>query len=424
MTTNFGNINFNKAKNPEDKDIDSPENFSPILDEDKRVITYSNSITIALTKHCHNQCEYCDFPDIGGPLMVPYHTIKCFKKARLRKAREVNIVAGERPDTINLIRTKLDTWGFESYSEYVYTICELAFLEGLLPHLNIGYLTPKELRYLREISVSMEMNLETTNRNLLESIHQNSPGKDPDIRVKFIESCGKLEIPVTTGLRVGMGETEDNRIETLTIIKKINEQYGHIQDVVLHNYIPRRRFVNQLQPTTEELMLSTVKLAREILPKEIKIRVPIILNQNIIKFIDAGVDDLGEIQPGESSLLFPGNKYPKIEELAVLLETNGYKLDRRLPIYYDFIINQKYSKKLAQLLDKYRYKLNLSLQEKENNKGIADMDAIDSSIEEEENEEALTVEKTAAIKLVENILENDHLDDDDENPFDEKIEEE
>lgn len=366
MTIEIENQNDQPAEQDEEFiDLDTPENFSPILDQDKKVITYSNSITIALTKHCHNQCEYCDFPDIGGPLMVPYQTIKCFKKARQRKAREVNIVAGERPDTINLIRAKLDTWGFETYAEYVYTICELAFLEGLLPHLNIGYLTPKELRYLRDIAVSMEMNLETTNRELLDSIHQNSPGKDPNIRVKFIESCGKLDIPVTTGIRVGMGENRQDRIEALTLIKSIHEQYGHIQDVVLHNFIPKRRAVEKLQEVSQEIMLETVSIAREILPPGVRVRVPIILNQEILKFIQAGVDDLGEIQPGENSVLFPGRRYPKIEELEEELETNGYKLDRRLPLYYDFILNQKYSKKLAQLLDKYRYKLNLSLQEKD-----------------------------------------------------------
>lgn len=359
------NLNISKLNNPKDKDSDLPENFSPILESEKPIITYSNSITITLTNFCHNKCKYCDFPDPGGPLMVPYHTIKCFKQARFRKAREANIVSGERPDTINLIRAKLNTWGFDSFAEYIYTICELAFLEGLLPHLNVGYLTPRELRLLRDIVVSMEMNIETTNRELLESIHKNSPGKDPNIRIKFIESCGKLNIPVTTGIRVGMGESEADRLESLKLIKKINEEYGHIQDIVLHNFIPKRQFVGKLEEVPKEVMIRTVQQAREILPKEVKIRVPVILNPDLIDFIQAGVDDLGEIQPGEGSILFPGNRYPTLEELDTLLNDNGYMLDRRLPIYHDFIINQKYSKKLAQLLDKYRYKINLMLSEKE-----------------------------------------------------------
>lgn len=343
---------------------DLPEHYSPIL-EGNKIITYSNSITITLTNYCHNKCKYCDFPHSGEPLTVPYHTIQCFKQARFRKAREVNIVSGERPDTINLVRAKLGTWGFNTFADYIYTICELAFLEGLLPHLNVGYLTPKELKMLREICVSMEMNLETTNKKLLESIHKNSPGKNPQIRMKFLENCGKLNIPTTTGIRVGMGETEDDRIDSLNFIKKIHEEHGHIKDIVLHNFIPKKQYANSMQPVSKETMINTVKIAREILPDAIRIRVPIILNEDIVDFIKAGVDDLGQIQPGEESKLFPGKFYPEINQLKNLLEDNGYILDKRLPIYNDLIINQKYSKKLAQLLDKYRYKINLIIQEKQ-----------------------------------------------------------
>lgn len=353
-----------EAKKEKEIEQDSPEHYSPIINGQK-IVTYSNSITITLTNYCHNKCKYCDFPHSGEPLTVPYHTIQCFKQARFRKAREVNIVSGERPDTINLVRAKLGTWGFNTFSDYIYTICELAFLEGLLPHLNVGYLTPKELKQLREISVSMEMNLETTNKSLSESIHKNSPGKDPKVRMTFLENCGKLEIPTTTGIRVGMGENKADRVESLKFIKSLHEQHGHIKDVVLHNFIPKKQYANSMNEVSKKMMLDTVKLAKDILPADVKLRVPIILNPDIVDFINAGVDDLGQIQPGEESKLFPGKVYPEINQIKNLLEENGYILDKRLPIYNDLIIKQKYSKKLAQLLDKYRYKLNLIIQEQE-----------------------------------------------------------
>jgi len=322
-------------------------------------ITYSNAVDVVLSPACRNKCGYCGFAKRNEDLTVPYSTIKIFKAAKKVGAREAHLVAGERPDKFHSIRAKFDIWGFNSYIEYIYTIAELAFLEGLLVNLEVGYLSLTELKYLKEIITSVEMSIETTNRDFLKKQHhQYSPSKDPNIRIKFIENAGKLNIPTNTGILIGMGETPEERIRSIVKIKDLHEEYGHIQTVKINTLIPIKNTpMEKMKPVTDETLFATIRLAREIMPPDVDITVPVNIHPDIIKLIEHGVNDLGQIRVYGKDSLFPKMTFKTVDEYRAEVEAEGYSLYKQLPIKNPFIMAQKYSKKLGQFLDKHKAKL-------------------------------------------------------------------
>jgi len=334
--------------------------------DSKEIITYSSAIDIVLSSACRNQCSYCHFSKRKADLVVPYSTIKHFKAARRAGAREANIIAGERPDRFHPIRAKFDVWGFNSYVEYVYTVAELAFLEGLLVNLNIGYLSYNELKYLQEIVSTVEVCLENINEDMLleGSAHGMSPSKSPAIRLKLMENAGKLNLPLVTGIMIGIGESPEDRIKTLLKIKEIHEEYGNIQSVKINSFLPSEGLVMEgYEGLPLESVLEMVTIAREIMPEDVAISVPINLHENIPLLIKHGVNDLGQIRVYGKDSLFPDKSFLSIEEYQKIIEENNYKLYKRLPIKNSFILAQKYSKKLGQFLDKYKMKLKESVKE-------------------------------------------------------------
>lgn len=322
-------------------------------------ITYSNTVDVVLSPACRNKCGYCRFSKRNDDLTVPYSTIKVFKAAKKLGAREAHLVAGERPDKFHAIRAKFDIWGFNSYIEYIYTIAELAFLEGLLVNLEVGYLSLTELKYLKEIITSVEMNLETTNRDFLQKPHHlYAPSKDPNIRIKFLENAGKLNIPTNTGILIGIGESPEDRIRAFIKIKDLYEEYGHIQSVKVNTFVPAKNTpMSDVEQVSDDILYETIRLARELLPPEIDITVPINIHTNILKLVEHGVNDLGQIRVYGKDSLFPKKPFRTIEEYREELETAGYSLYKQLPIKNTFILAQKYSKKLGQFLDKHKAKL-------------------------------------------------------------------
>ncbi len=334
------------------------EDILPYSDSDD-LITYSSAVDVVLSTACRNRCDYCSFPRREADLVVPYSTIKVFKTARRAGAREANIVAGERPDRYHSIRAKFDVWGFNSYVEYVYTVAELAFLEGLLVNLNVGFLSQAELKYLQDIVATVELSLEVLSKDFLlpNRAHHRSPSKDPDIRVKFLETTGKLNFPTLTGIMVGIGEKPEDRIRTLVKIKEIHEEYGHIQSVKIAPFMPMDEHEYPYKQPPYEVLLETVRLAREILPTDVDIVVPINRFPDILTLVQHGMSDLGQIRCFGQDCLFPSATFLKLEEYQKILEDNGYRMFKRLPIKNAFISAQKYSKKLGQFLDKYKVRL-------------------------------------------------------------------
>ncbi len=334
------------------------EDLLPFINRES-VVTYSNAVDLVISTACRNDCGYCSFKREQDHLVVPYSTIKVFKKARKSGAREANLIAGERPDSYTSVRAKFDIWGFNSYSEYLYTVAELAFLEGLLVNLNVGYLSFNELKYLREIIASVECMVETTNVAMLDDIqHKFSPSKNPEVRFKFLEYAGKLNIPTNTGMLIGIGESPEDRLQTISKVRELYDEYRSIQNFKIVPFVSDPKSKMKDYPNcSEELVLETVRIAKEILPSDIDISVPINICTNINRYVQAGVNDFGQIRTCGPDAVFPKKRFESIEHYEKELDLIGYQLAKRLPIKNSFVSSQKYSKKLGQFLDKYKLRL-------------------------------------------------------------------
>lgn len=332
------------------------------------VITYSLCHTTVLTRKCRNSCPYCGFHGIDG-LVVPYATIKPAKLARCKGAREVLFVAGERPDKFPDIRSTLDLWGFRSYLDYMYTVCELSFLEGLIPILEVGFLSPVEMKKMREICALFKIMLDTVDDHHFKRIYSKSPGKRKEIRLKSLEWAGKLRIPTITGIMVGIGESKEQRKKSLNAISRLHKEYGHIHEVLIQNFVPEPGTpFEHKAPPKHKVMLDTVEMALSIMPKDVKVTIPIELNSNIEDFINAGIRDLGHIQ--DHSTLFPCVKKHNFNALEKIIHRAGFKLQQRFPLGFSFIKKGRYSTKLGQVFDSYRYKINKDEQERYKDKTI------------------------------------------------------
>lgn len=340
-----------------------PDNDIQVLGEDDdNVLTYTRSLNVVLTRMCRNECPYCSFQKKDN-LAVPYSTIRRAKDARATGAREALVAAGERPDRFAHIRSVLDLWGFESYLDYMYTVCELGFLEGLIPVLEVGFLSPPELKRLQEICALVKVMLDSTDANNYQKLHPKSPGKKMSIRLKVLEWAGKLSFPAVTGIMVGIGENKTHRKDALNEIAGVHQTYGNVHEVLIQNFVTQKGTKFEKHSSTDEkLLLETVELARNILPDDVPVTVPIEYVSNIENFIKAGVRDLGRITEGTP--LFGGGHSVDMDELEAIAEKMGFRLQQRFPLRKPFIKEGKYSKKLGQVFDTYRYRIKKETQER------------------------------------------------------------
>lgn len=323
---------------------------------DKSIVTYSRSVTVNLSKICFNRCAYCGYvsnklDQTMTELAVPYNAIKMSQGCKSLGVKEVNLVSGERPDKFAAVRARLDQWGFTSFAEYIYTVAELVFLEGLFPNIDVGYLSKEEMLFLKKIVVSVTVMLDTTDEKILEKY---SPNKSLANRIEMIKSAGEIKMPVTTGILVGVGESQKSRKDTLELIRDIHLTSGSVQNVVIQNFVPAPHTpLADMKPPTKQVMLEVVELARKILPEDIAITVPANTNKDILAFIKEGVYDIGRFDVTEERE--QDLNYKKvIKDLETKLKPKKLKLQRRLPIFSKFIVNGWYSRKTAQLLDKYK----------------------------------------------------------------------
>ncbi|MFC1755300.1 7,8-didemethyl-8-hydroxy-5-deazariboflavin synthase subunit CofG [Thermoproteota archaeon] len=339
----------------------NPEEEIKVLGEDEpNIITYSGCVNFVLSRLCRNECPYCDFQG-KDKLTVPYSIIKMAKTARANGIRAAFFEAGERPDTFPFVRSTLDLWGFSSYLDYVYTVCELVFLEGLIPIIDIGFLTPTEMKKLSEICALIKIMLDPCEKNRIQS-NDKVQEKKHELRIKSLQWAGKLKFPVITGLLVGSGETKAQRVEALETIAAIHKEYGHVHEVLLQNFIPPPGSAFANKGASRELMLETVKLAFHILPDDISIIVPIACNPEFKDFINAGIRDLGRIFKGKGR--YPTAFQVQVEDFQTKVEEAGFTLQQRFPLKKSYIKNGFYSKKLGQVFDAYKYRLKKEEQER------------------------------------------------------------
>ena len=331
---------------------------------DPKTVTYSRVMVIPVTRQCRNQCPYCSFHRTDN-LSVPYSMIKSFKNARANGARTALFTSGERPDKFSHIRATLNLWGFQSLLDYLYTICELAFLEGLIPVIELGFLSPSELKKMSEICAVTQIMLDSVDNNKFANIYPKSPGKKLDFRIQNLEWAGKLSFPTKTGILVGIGETMSHRKELLTTIAQLHKQFGHIQEVSIQNFIPQPGTPFSGNPSPDKRsMNATIEAALSILPDDIRISAPAHLNPNSINdYISLGIRDFGYI-PENRLIRFNTKNRLSIDDISTHLEQQGFQLQQRFPIGLQSIQNGHYSKKLGQIFDNYKYKIKKHHQEK------------------------------------------------------------
>jgi 7,8-didemethyl-8-hydroxy-5-deazariboflavin synthase CofG subunit len=323
------------------------ENEIQILDEDsKNVVTYSNAVVINLFNSLQND-----------QLTIPYSTIRTCKKARLEGSREVIYYATNRPDNYQKARSVLELWGFSTYVEYLYTVCELGFLEGLIPVLDLGFLKPDEIRNLSEISALIKI--------MIDSPTDYKKGKAKDLdkkllyRKKNIEWSGTLNLPTVTGYSISADDKIRNHNEWLNFINNIHLKFGTIHEVILAPAIDYDGFMKEPSVTR---IKDAYKQAREALPEDIIVTIQANTKMTIKDYIDLGIRDLGTIVKASNNFLGI-NKFD-IDDAALELDSLGLHLHQRFPLRKSFIKSERYSKKLGQVFDAFRYKIKKEAQER------------------------------------------------------------
>jgi FO synthase len=207
-----------------------------------RRVTFSRNYTLSLSRTCQCYCKYCAFATHRAHIHPPAKVESRLDEAERRNAKELLILTGERPEVNPEVAALLAEWGHEDFTSYVAWACERALARGILPHTNIGVLDRADLARLREVSASQGLMLESISERLMDTVHAGSPTKHPVRRLATIETAGELRIPFTSGILVGIGETEEERVESLEALAAVHERHGHIQEIILQNFVPHPRY--------------------------------------------------------------------------------------------------------------------------------------------------------------------------------------
>jgi FO synthase len=310
------------------------------------VITYSRKVFIPLTNLCRDYCGYCTFrrdpDDPGAHTMTPDQVLELARSGQKMGCTEALFSLGDKPELIfPEMRARLRELGYNSTLQYLEAMCELVLREtSLLPHPNPGLLSAEWIARLAAVSPSMGLMLETTNASLLApgAAHDNAPDKLPAKRLRTIEDAGKQGVPFTTGLLIGIGESLEDRVDTLLAIRELHRRYGHIQEVIVQNFRvkPEIPMHGQPEPTRGE-MLRTVAVARLLMPN-VNLQAPPNLSAPYYdELLDAGINDWGGISPLTPDFINPEKPWPHLEQLQARTESKGYVLRQRLPVYPEFL---------------------------------------------------------------------------------------
>ncbi len=311
-----------------------------------REITYSRKVFIPLTNLCRDYCGYCTFRrdpgDAGAHTMTPDEVLEVARAGEKLGCTEALFSLGDKPELLfPEMRETLRHLGYKSTLHYLEAMCELVLREtSLLPHPNPGLLSAEWISRLAAVSPSMGLMLETTNAALLDpgKAHDNAPDKLPSKRLRTIEDAGKQGVPFTTGLLIGIGESLEDRVDTLLAIRDLHERYGHIQEVIVQNFRvkPTIPMAHWPEPSQGD-MLRTVAVARLLLP-EVNIQAPPNLSAPYYEeLIDAGINDWGGVSPLTPDFINPEMPWPHVEQLRLRTEARGAILRQRLPVYPEFV---------------------------------------------------------------------------------------
>ena len=307
-------------------------------------VTYSPKVFIPLTMLCRDRCGYCTFAKAPARLESPYMTADQVLAVAGRGAdagcHEALFTLGERPEErYPAARAWLDQQGYASTIEYLEAMCRLVLDEtGLLPHANAGALFADELARLRAVTASQGMMLETLREDLV--AHHGSPDKSPERRLATLEEAGRQQIPFTTGILVGIGEDRSDRARALEAIAASHERHGHVQEVIVQNFLPKPgTAMHNAPPCPPEIFLDAIALARLTLPPEVHVQAPPNLSDDFGVLLDAGIDDWGGVSPITADHVNPERPWPALDILRDATESRGFNLAPRLTIYPEFALD-------------------------------------------------------------------------------------
>src|SRR3954468_14041928 len=310
------------------------------------IVTHSRKVFLPLTNLCRDYCGYCTFRkdpgDPGAHTMTPDEVLRIVHEGEKLGCTEALFSLGDKPELLfPQMRDTLRHLGYSSTLHYLEAMCELVLREtNLLPHPNPGLLSGEWIQRLAAVSPSMGLMLETTNEKLLApgAAHDNAPDKLPAKRLRTIAEAGKRKVPFTTGLLIGIGESPEDRVDTLLAIRDLHDRYGHIQEVIVQNFRvkPTIPMAHWPEPSHGE-MLRTVAVARLLMP-ELNIQAPPNLSAPYYEeLVDAGINDWGGVSPLTPDFINPEKPWPHLEQLRLRTEAKGCILRQRLPVYPEFV---------------------------------------------------------------------------------------
>ncbi len=316
------------------------------------VVSFSKKVFIPLTTLCRDYCSYCTFrKDPGQPgahFMTPDEVLALAEQARQAGCKEALFSLGDQPERIFPEASEfLGKQGFTRTLDYLAAMCELVLEKtGLLPHANPGVMDRAALTRLKASNASVGMMLENVSPRLMRDglPHAKAPDKVPALRLRTIEEAGKLSIAFTTGILIGIGETMEERIDSLFAIRTLHEKYGHIQEVIIQNFRakPEIPMAAHPEPSLED-MLRTIALARLILGPHMNVQAPPNLSYgDFPRLLEAGINDWGGISPVTKDFINPEAAWPQIARLQAETEFRGFVLRERLALYPEFVRREEF----------------------------------------------------------------------------------
>ncbi len=308
-------------------------------------VTYSRKVFIPLTRLCRDKCHYCTFVTVPGKLraegkgmyLEPDEVLEIARQGAELGCKEALFTLGDRPEERwPEAKEWLDSRGYDSTLDYVRAMSIRVLEEtGLLPHLNPGVLSWEEISRLKPVAPSMGMMLETTSTRLFTEkgeCHYGSPDKDPAVRLRTLTDAGRLSVPFTTGILVGIGESLQERAESIMAIRKVHKAFGHIQEVIVQNFLAKDDTAMRNVPDAGlEEFTATIAVARMLLGPGMRIQAPpnLVSNTECLALIGAGVDDWGGVSPLTPDHVNPERPWPNLETLAEITAAAGYQLTER-----------------------------------------------------------------------------------------------
>src|ERR687896_340762 len=322
-----------------------------------RRVTFSRNFTLSLSRTCQCYCKYCAFATHKAHLYAPDEVERLIDDAARRGAKELLVLTGERPEVNGEVAARLASYGHEDFTSYVAWACERGLERGLLPHTNIGVLSAGDLARLREVTASQGLMLESVNPDLV--VHQGSPTKHPSARLRMLREAGELRIPFTSGILVGVGEAPEERVAALEALAGVHSEYGHLQEVILQNFVPHPRYYGAepaeiadeaqrsqahgspaamptwADPVSLDDMRELVRECRQLMP-DVGVQIPPNLSDWWLPLVEEGATDLGGLS-ANGDHISPEHPFPSVHVMRKRLAPRGYALTERLCVYPQYM---------------------------------------------------------------------------------------